>query len=382
MKKIFASALSLSILLWLAAGSAEPAQQQASPVAPQALTLTGDIAGTHDPSIAEDHGTYYVFATGAAYPPRPEGSPMPAPGTPRPAPIGQFPIRCSKDLLAWKRCGEVFPVIPAWIREMSPKTPELWAPDISYYDGLYHLYYAFSVFGKNTSGIALATNTTLDSSNPAYKWQDRGLVLRSYVTDDFNAIDPNLVLDARGEAWLSFGSFWSGIKMRHLDRNTGLLSPTDTKTYPLASRLSAPSAAPRSPDLPPDSEAIEAPFILRHDGYYYLFVSWDLCCRGLKSTYRTMVGRATAVTGPYIDRSGRPMETGGGTPLLTANSVWLGPGGESLLHLTSGKLSGHDLIVFHAYAATDGRPAMHLSTIAWINGWPQAALEGTPRAVE
>ena len=374
-----AAGLCLAALLWVGTEAMAPAQQQAATTGPHALRLTGDIGGTHDPSIAEDHGTYYVFATGAAYPPRPEGSPMPAPGTPRPAPIGQFPIRCSKDLLAWKRCGEVFPAIPAWIREMSPKTPELWAPDVSYYDGLYHLYYAFSVFGKNTSGIALATNVTLDPANPKYKWEDHGLVLRSYVTDNFNAIDPNLILDAKGEAWLSFGSFWTGIKMRHLDRKTGMLSTTDTKTYALSSRLSEPSTKPRSPDLPPDEEAVEAPFILAHGGYYYLFVSWDLCCRGLKSTYRTMVGRASAVTGPYLDKAGQRMEFGGGSPLLAANSIWLGPGGESLLHLKAGTMSGQDLIVFHAYSAKDGRPAMHLSTIAWVDGWPQAALEGDGR---
>lgn len=364
----------------LCMSNAKPAFAQPSAVSTaHALPLTGDIGGTHDPSIAEDHGAYYVFATGAAYPPRPEGAPMPPPGTPRPTPIGQLPIRCSNDLLAWKRCGAVFPVIPEWIHEMSPKTRDLWAPDISFYDGLYHLYYAFSVFGKNTSGIALATNVTLDASSPDYKWIDRGLVLRSLETDDFNAIDPNLILDAKGEAWLCFGSFWSGIKMRHLDRKTGLLSTTDTKTYALASRLSTPATGVRSPELPPDTEAVEAPFIFAHGGYYYLFVSWDLCCRGLKSTYRTMVGRSTSVTGPYLDRSGKSMEAGGGSPLLTANSTWLGPGGESLIHLADGTMKNQALIVFHAYSAKDGRPAMQLSTLAWNNGWPQAALEGDGR---
>ena len=99
--------------------------------------------------------------------------------------LPQFPVRCSDDLHAWKRCGEVFPAIPQWIQEMSPKTTELWAPDISYFDGLYHLYYAFSAFGKNTSGIALATNETLDRGSAKYKWVDHGLVIRSFVEDDF-----------------------------------------------------------------------------------------------------------------------------------------------------------------------------------------------------
>jgi len=370
------------VMLFVAAGVSSASLAQTAKDAPRAFNLTGQYDGTHDPSIAVDHGVYYVFATGAVHADKGEGPP-PAPPTagkpssgvrPATAQLPQFPIRCSTDLQAWKRCGAVFPSIPEWIQETSPKTEELWAPDISYFDGLYHLYYAFSAFGKNTSGIALATNETLDAASPKYKWVDRGLVLRSLATDDFNAIDPNLILDTKGDAWLSFGSFWTGIKMRKLDRVTGLLSKTDTKLYSLAARRPGPLTQPRSPNLPPDSEAIEAPFIYQHGGYYYLFVSWDLCCRGLKSSYRTMVGRSTSVTGPYLDKDGKPMTDGGGSPLLMANKVWLGPGGESLLHLPT-----EDLMVFHAYSAVDGHPALHISTVGWKDGWPEAALEGDGR---
>jgi arabinan endo-1,5-alpha-L-arabinosidase len=344
------------------------------PSRPQALVLSGEYQGVHDPSIAFDHGTYYVFATGAATAVRP-----PAPGdaknTQALAQIPQFPIRCSEDLHRWRRCGEVFPAIPLWIQQTSPKTTELWAPDISFYDGIYHLYYAFSLFGKNSSGIALATNETLDPKSSRYKWIDRGVVLRSTAQNDFNAIDPNLILDEKGEPWLSFGSFWSGIKMRQVNRRTGLLSTTNTKLYSLASRGKDAKSSPHKPDLPPDSEAIEAPFVILHDGSFYLFVSYDLCCRGLKSTYRTMVGRSKNVTGPYSDRDGKLMIDGGGSPLLTANGKWLGPGGESLLQ-QPGK---DDLIVFHAYSAVDGHPALHISTIGWKDGWPSASLEGDGR---
>jgi len=347
----------------------------------QALVLSGEYAGTHDPSIAEDHGKYYVFATGAVVPPQVPAQPSVATtgalaGVALPTTkvdtrlLPQFPIRCSDDLLHWTRCGEVFPEIPAWIRETSPKTQELWAPDISYFDGLYHLYYAFSAFGKNTSGIALATNETLDRTSPKYKWVDRGLVLRSYKEDGFNAIDPNLILDAKGDAWLAFGSFWEGIKMRKLDRKTGLLSTTDTKLYSLASRA-VKHDGPRDPNLPPDTEAVEAPFVFHHGGFYYLFVSWDLCCRGTNSTYKTMVGRSKQVTGPYVDKTGKPLMEGGGTQLLFPNAKWLGPGGESLL-----QLPGKELIVFHAYSAVDGAPALHISTLGWKDGWPEARLEG------
>jgi arabinan endo-1,5-alpha-L-arabinosidase len=318
---------------------------------PHAFTLSGDYPITHDPSIAREGNTYYVFAT-----------------TSKPS-EGQFPIRCSTDLQAWKLCGHVFDTIPAWIHEVSPTTKELWAPDISYFQGKFHLYYAYSAFGVNTSGIALATNDTLDPQSPKYHWNDEGLVLKSSRDDNFNAIDPNIVFDAEGQPWLSFGSFWGGIKMRRIDPVTGKPSAADPKLYSLAARAEPEHADPPKPGLPADWQAIEAPFIVRHGDYYYLFVSFDLCCRGTKSTYRTMVGRSLQVTGPYVDADGKPMLNGGGTQLLSPNSRWLGPGGESVLQRPEG-----DLLVFHAYDAVTGKPALQISTLTWVDGWPHAAL--------
>ncbi len=318
---------------------------------PHVYALSGDVAGTHDPSIIKEGKRWYVFATGKA----PDG--------------GQFAVRCSHDLQSWKLCGHVFDAIPGWIRQRSPGTKDLWAPDISYVHHEYRLYYAYSLFGKNTSGVALATNRTLDPANPAYKWVDKGLVLESKAEDNFNAIDPNFILDATGASWLAFGSFWDGIKMRRLD-DSGMPSTSDTELYSLARRARPANAAPVPAGLPADWEAVEAPFLVRHKDYYYLFTSWDLCCRGLKSTYRTMVGRSHAVTGPYVDDAGKLLTDGGGTQLLVANSRWLGPGGESVLLHSNGK----DLIVFHAYDAATGKPSMQLSTIDWSGGWPHAAL--------
>ncbi len=330
-----------------------PIAAQSQQQSPRPLTLSGDFPLTHDPSIAKDGSTYYVFATGKA----PDG--------------GQLPIRCSQDLMHWVLCGHVFDAIPQWIQERSPGTKELWAPDISFEHGEYRLYYAYSLFGKNTSGIALASNQTLDPKSHKYHWVDKGLVLESKAADDFNSIDPNYVEDTTGHAWLAFGSFWSGIKMRALDARTGRLSPANPTLYAMASRTRPAAAQPARSGLPPDWQAVEAPFIGYHDGFYYLFVSWDLCCRGTRSTYRTVVGRARSVTGPYLDKSGTSMAQGGGSQVLAANAVWLGPGGESLLH----QKNGSDLLVFHAYDAVTGRPALQISTVRWQDGWPEVALQ-------
>jgi arabinan endo-1,5-alpha-L-arabinosidase len=195
------------------------------------------------------------------------------------------------------------------------------------------------------------------------------LVLRSTANDDYNAIDPNFVVDAQGRSWLDFGSFWTGIKMRRLN-DEGKVLTEDTELYSLATRHQPSDATPAKPGLPPDWEAIEAPFIVRHDGYYYLFVSWDLCCKGIKSTYHIVTGRAKEITGPYVDENGTPMMQGGGTELLKANEEWLGPGGQSIL-----LGSPADVIAFHAYDAKTGTPALQISTIDWSGGWPHIALE-------
>jgi arabinan endo-1,5-alpha-L-arabinosidase len=335
------------IFLFPALSSGQPSTHPS-----EAVSVFGSAEFLHDPSIIKEGHTWYVFATISG-----------------PNRDGEVPVRCSNDLREWKRCGHVFDNIPEWIKKESAATKELWAPDISYFEGEFHLYYAFSVFGKNTSGIALATNKTLDPHSPDFHWEDRGPVLRSVSSDNYNAIDPNLAFDDHGGAWLAFGSFWDGIKMRRIDPHTGKLLPSDKKLYSLARRRRPKHPPPNPPGLP--GNAIEAPFILRHGEYFYLFVSFDLCCRGTKSTYKTMVGRSRKITGPYKDRNGTSMLKGGGTPVLLGNDRWFGPGGESLYQRSDG-----DLIVFHAYDGNTGDPYLQISTIDWTDGWPHAALEG------
>jgi arabinan endo-1,5-alpha-L-arabinosidase len=328
------------------------AQAQTQDAEPQAYHLQGDIEGTHDPSIIKEGNTWYLFGT-----------------VTEKAPDGQLPIRRSQDLHHWQRCGYIFKSIPEWIKKASPETKDLWAPDPSYFNGRYHIYYAYSVFGKNTSGIALITNKTLDAASADFKWVDEGVVLVSRKEDDFNAIDPNIAFDTGGHPWMSFGSFWSGIKMHRIDAQTGKLSTEDTKLYSLASRERPANPPPNPPGLPGDWQAVEAPVIVRHGDYYYLFVSWDLCCRGAKSNYRTMVGRSRNITGPYVDASGKSMLEGGGTPVLAGNSRWAGPGGESVLQQPEG-----DILVFHAYDGKSGKPSLQISSLTWTDGWPHAAL--------
>jgi arabinan endo-1,5-alpha-L-arabinosidase len=147
--------------------------------------------------------------------------------------------------------------------------------------------------------------------------------------------------------------------MRRLDPETGKLSEKDTTLYSLSSR----------PRTPPIDGSVEAPFLVRHGGYFYLFVSFDRCCRGAKSTYNVVVGRSKKVTGPYLDKTGKPMTEGGGSLVIEATTPdWRGPGHEAVL-----QEKGGDYLVFHAYNGKTGRPFLQVSTIAWEDGWPKVA---------
>lgn len=301
--------------------------------------LAGDISPVHDPCIIKEKETYHLFCTSQLR----EGK-------------GLIHWRTSPDLVTWTFKGSVLPVIPEWVEMAVPGVRGIWAPDVAYFNGRFHIYYSASTFGLNQSVIGLVTSTTLDASDPAFGWTDQCKVIGSVKADTYNAIDPNHVIAADGRHWLSFGSFWSGLKLIELDPATG--------------KLKKANALPRSIAGRKDPSAIEAPVIIRRGEYYYLFASFDFCCRGANSTYYTVVGRSKSVEGPYLDRDGRKMKDGGGTVVLHADQDktgrFKGPGHVDILQEDDG-----EHIVYHAYDSQNGgRPTLRIQTLSWQDGWP------------
>jgi arabinan endo-1,5-alpha-L-arabinosidase len=300
----------------------------------------GGPRAVHDPSTIVKHGnTYWLFATGR----------------------GVMSLR-SKDLVSWEPGPAVFDAPPKWVAEMVPgNRGHFWAPDVIRQNDRYLLYYSVSTFGKNTSAIALASNPTLDPADPKFSWTDHGAVIRSSPKDDFNAIDPQIVRGPDDSLWMAFGSFWSGIKLIELDPKTGLRIAADSAIHALAQK-----------------EQIEAVALHRHGEYYYQFVNWGWCCRGVRSTYNMRVGRAKEITGPYLDRDGKDLLKGGGTLLLETDGRFIGPG-----HAGIFRDGERDLLSYHFYDRdANGRAALAIRTLEWDeDGWPRVVGKPiTPRA--
>jgi arabinan endo-1,5-alpha-L-arabinosidase len=306
--------------------------------------LSGYLTGLHDPVLIREGDTYHVFGSGGW-----QGRPGPS-------------WRISHDLAQWTDNGEPFG-IPDWAKRAIPEARSVWAPDISRVDGVFRMYYSVSTGGSMRSVTGLATTRTLDRTSPDYGWTDHGLVTETFPGGAYNAIDANFVVDLQGNHWLLFGSYWSGLKLVPLDRVSGKPKPGDHTIYSLAYR-----PAPEGGDNP-----VEGGFIFTHGGWYYLFASYDYCCKKEQSNYYVAVGRSRDIRGPYVGRDGKKMMDGYGTAVVVerpwASTRWRGPGHCGLYHDV-----GQDLIVYHAYDVQNhAEPTLRVARLVWsADGWPTA----------
>ena len=279
-----------------------------------------------DPTVirAED-GTFYLYAT---------------------EDMRNVPIFHSANLVDWKLVGTAFTdnSRPKWL----PKGG-IWAPDIQRVGGKYHLYYAKSVWGGEwDAGIGVAV-----SNNPAGPFVDRGCMFTSKQIGIQNCIDPFYIEDG-GKKYLFFGSF-HGIYGVELTAD-GLHVKQGAKPREVAGTF------------------MEATYIRRRGGYYYLFGSTGTCCEGARSTYRITIGRSKSLFGPYVDKAGQRLLDNHYNILLDKDDSVLGPGHNAGLITDD---AGNDYMFYHGFKASDpdaGR-VVWLSRIVWADGWPSMMME-------
>ncbi|MGA2747230.1 MAG: LamG-like jellyroll fold domain-containing protein [Verrucomicrobiota bacterium] len=298
-------------------------------------SLRGYLA-THDPStVIQCKDRYYMFYTGQG-----------------------ILSKSSADRVFWSPGPPVFENAPAWTTNAVPGfTGLFWAPDVLYFNSQYHLWYAVSTWGSQVSAIGLVTNPTLDPTDPAYRWTDQGPVIQSDNSSPYNTIDPSFTWDNSGNLWMAFGSYWNGIYIVQLNPATGLriapYSPTTQLAY---------------------NSSIEASYLYRRGGYYYLFADWGSCCSGVNSTYNMRMGRSTSVTGPYLDQNGVSMVNNGGSLFQQGTGKFTGPGHVGIL-----SINGSQWLSYHYYDANAwapqydayGAPDLALVPLSWTSdNWP------------
>lgn len=293
----------------------------------------------HDPVMIKDNGVYYVFSTG-----------------------WNVSVMTSTDLKSWDIQRPALSSTPDWAKNsIKEYRGHTWAPDIVKHNGKYHLFYSCSAFGKNTSAIGHAVADTLCPDST--KWRDTGCVIRSIPGEtDWNAIDPAVNFDDKGNAWMTWGSFWGGIQLVQLNKD--LTAPRHGAVQKtIAKRAQKPIITESDTS---STHAIEAPFIMKHAGYYYLFVSWDFCCRGEKSNYRVLVGRSRNIDGEYKDRNGKRMIDGGGTPVCFNSERYVASG-----HCSAYNIEGKDYFVCHGYLRNEKGSELVIREMKWDkDGWP------------
>lgn len=295
-----------------------------------------NLANMHDPTVVKaSDGYYYMYQTDASY------------GNEHQKDIrnsnkhGHFFCRRSKNLVDWEFVGATMVGLPSWVKTKLnefrkgmgvAERPDsyfandldfgFWAPCVrKVNDHLYRMYYAITCPGTiNGDGTwsERAFIGLMETSDPASnKWEDKGYVITNASdkglnfkvrSDDwancyfkYNAIDPTYVITPEGKHWLIYGSWHSGFAAVELDANTGKTKTTLPNPWGTADDIAAYGKTIFTRTLNNRWQGSEAPEIVYHDGYYYLFVAYD----ALEVPYNTRVLRSKNVDGPYETMNGK-----------------------------------------------------------------------------
>jgi arabinan endo-1,5-alpha-L-arabinosidase len=254
--------------------------------------------------------------------------------------IRNTPIHKSADLVNWKLIGTAF--TDSTRPSFEPKGG-IWAPDINMIDIRYVMYYSMSVWGgEMTCGIGVAV-----SDKPEGPFTDRGKLFRSNEIGVQNSIDP-FYIEESGKKYLFWGSF-SGIYSVELSADGLSVKPGAVKQKIAGT-------------------AYEGTYILKKDGYYYLFASVGSCCEGVKSTYKTVVGRSANLFGPYLNKEGKSMNDNQHEIVIQGNDRFVGTGHNS--EIVTDK-NGNTWILYHAIDISKPRGrVLMLDEVKWYDNWP------------
>ncbi|MBF8192073.1 family 43 glycosylhydrolase [Nonomuraea sp. K274] len=239
--------------------------------------------GTADPGVLDVDGVWYCYSTSGSS-------------------TGAIPIRRSTDGGAtWSDVGRVFPIdgLPTWVT--GPK--RFWAPEVHAFGGGYVIYYA-SDGPQRWFCVGAAT-----ADHPEGPWTDLGNPLVS--RPDYSVIDPSFFVDpTTGRSYL----LWKN--------NTNALTPPRPTALVLqevtADGLTLVGTATDLlfNTLEWEGKVVEAPSLIFHKGWYYLFYSGN---NFGNASYAVGVARSRYIDRGYVKH---------GDPILASDDVLDGPGGQ------------------------------------------------------
>jgi len=286
-------------------------------------------------------------------------------------------------------CPIIGPDFASWTGLQTPladnggKNTDVWAPDVLYANGTYYQYYAIPYQPSTGAEAVIGLATSSKAYGP---WTDMGYVVTSWTNTTsavpspnpwgfttgttWNAIDPSPFIDFAGNWWLVYGSWSDGIRVLQIQDPSiatsnamiGLPVSSDSSTW---TKVAYRAAGEEGPFI--------YPYVFNGTQYYYYFAPTDVCCQGTASSYREIVGRSTSPTGPFVDRGGIDLTSGGGTILISAHANIDGPGGASVFTDTGSDGSKSlPTIVYHYYDGNNnGTPTVGINRLGFTSdGWP------------
>jgi beta-xylosidase len=272
-----AGALFVSFFVFtaLSGRTSPPEETYKIPVLVQRFTISRNspdhysgILGIGDPSVVFHGGRYYLYPTGDNY---------------------SYDVYISPDLVTWEKGPKVF----------TSEKGTVWAPDVFYSDedSRFYLYYT----AQRQIGVAV-------SDRPDGRFEDRGILIPG-------AIDAHLFND-EGKLYLYYASY-PGLRLYVQP----MADPLTTEGSPV--RIIAPSEPWERSPYP----LTEAPWMLKHDGTYYLLYSG-----GGADTEDYAIGYATSKSplGPFKKY---PVN-----PIIRKGDGVFGPGHASVTEDLSGML--------------------------------------------
>lgn len=273
-----------------------------------------------------------------------------------------MPVMKSADMVNWTYQRNIFSARPSW------STGAMTSPDVVEVDRRYYVYYSFASASATNPKPSIALGTSVTPMGPFVERED----MEDMGTKPGNLFDTDSVATPNPRHPFFFRD---GDGPKYLFWTSNLAGDDRSAVYGI--QLSA--NGQRIPDFTAMKKVASASFdgvlIHKKDNFYYFFGT-----RVIGTASTIVVGRSTALFGPYLDKTGGDLNVGtNGTIFIEANATFSAPGHNSKIFTDKNK---EDWMMFHAIDSRDpkftnnlDKKPLLLTKVIWNNGWPEVVAD-------